>query len=481
VTSELEALEEIEASGWKPKINLPPHFSYEPTDSILRPLHFRTSYTALEFLRLILGSWLEREVQPYIDQGLKSKRKSVAKGSSKHYGPLHRDELLLYFLYRCIEALQKHKKHGLAPERLADVAARLCGKHRVAAISGRFAVESNVMEAILASWSAHICSFVQPGSVSAADEAMFPHFGKKAADECYLQHIPGKPHDYGLISYVLAQRLQHSELVIVLALCINHLTRTQTPTDCVTELYSAIIAADQPGPLQRQLVADSLWSSASTLEEFDLHHIRYCVSLKSDSKAIPAPLFDVAASDLPVHTSRMYTNGKCTFEVVNTGEHVVRILTNMYQEGAAPVAQHDRIGSYKTAVQLFTTETPQALVQMFDLGEDWARQPSEAIIHHKLGWDVLRPEAKQGSDTALTYTEAKAMNLTQLRAVRAQLLPRARQSKGSKEDILTELFPNAQREEDENRAANKERKHKRRAQKKLRDLALIRERVQFTF
>ena len=93
------------------------------------------------------------------------KRKSVAKGSSKHYHALHDGELLAYILYRCIEALQKHKKHGLAPERLSDAAAGLCSKKRAHAISGRFALGSVVVEAILASWPAHICSFAKPGSL----------------------------------------------------------------------------------------------------------------------------------------------------------------------------------------------------------------------------------------------------------------------------------------------------------------------------
>lgn len=416
-------------------------------------------------------------MRPYIDQGLRMKRKSVTKGSSKHYRTLYDGELLAYILYRSVEALQKHKKHGLAPERLSAAAAGLCGKKRAHAISGRFAVGSIVLEAILASWSAHICSYAKPGSLSVADEAIIPHFGKKADDEHYLQHIPGKPHDYGLISYVLAQHMQHTDLPIALALSINHLTRTLTPTDCVIELHSALIAADPNGPLQRQLVADSLWSSAPALEAFDLHHIQYCVSLKTDSKAIPAALFNVADSDLPEHASRTYTNGNRTFEVLNKPGLARRTLTNMCVEDILPPPDRPRQGSYKTAVHLFDKESPQELVRMFRLGEEWATKTSAAIIHHHLGWDVLRSEAQQGTNAPLTFTDAKSMKVSQLRAIRAQLLPRARQSIGTKEVMLRELFPNEQRAADENRAADEGRKRKRRAREKLRDLALIRERV----
>jgi hypothetical protein len=480
-TRELERLEEIEASGWRPKIDQSPRFSNDPTDSILRPLHYRSSYSALEFLHLVLGSWLERVVQPYIDQGLKIMKQTVAEGSSKHYRPLRSRELLAYILYRSIEALQKHKKHDIAPGRLADVAARLCSEKRRGAISGRFAVKSNILEDILASWTAHICSFAQPGSLSVADEAMFPHFGKKADDERLLQQICGKPHDFGLISYILAQRLQHSDLPIALALSINHLTQTLTPTGCVLKLHSAVVAADPNGPAKRQLVVDSLWSAASTLEAFDLHGIQYCVSVKTDSKVIPAPLFEVAASDLPTHTSRTHTNGSSTFEVVNADKHTVRLLTNMYAEDTEPVANHTRKGSYKTAVHLFDNESPQELVRIFQLDETWATKASALIIYHHLGWDVLRSEAQQGTNATLTYADAKGMKVSQLRAIRAQMLPRARQSVGTKEDMLHELFPNEQREVDETRAAEQGQKRKRRSREKLRDLALIRERVRIHF
>lgn len=420
--------------------------------------------------------------QCHIDQGLEMKRKSVAKGSSKHYRTLYDGELLAYILYRSIGALLKHKEHGLAPERLSAAAAGLCSTKRASAISGRFAVGPIVLEAILASWSAHICSYAKPGSQSIANETTFPHFGKKADDEQYLQRIPGKPHDYGLISYILAQRMQHTQLPIALALSINHLTRTLTPTDCVLELHSALIAADPNGPMQRQLVADSLWSSAPSLDAFDRHHIQYCVSLKTDSNAVPAALFNVADSELPEHASRTYTNGNRTFEVLNEPGLTRRTLTNMCVEDIPPSRDNRRLGLYETAVLLFDNESPKELVRMFRLGDEWATKTNAEIIQHRLGWDVLRSEDQQGTNAPLTLADAKTMNLSQLQAIRAQLLPRAKQSIGTKEEMLRELFPNEQHASDDNRAAGEEgRKRKRLAQEKLPHLALIREQVRIYF
>jgi hypothetical protein len=481
LTSELKGLEEIEASGWKPRIDLPPEFSGDRTDAALLPLHHRTSYSALEFLRLILGSWLDAELRPYIDTALEKCRKHAPKGQVKHYRALHDGELLKYILARCIEALQRHRKHKLDGNRLSSAAAQLMNSHRLHALSARFAVEPNELTDILDSWTPWICSFLMLGSVSAADEAMFAHWGKNADDKRHLQHIPGKPHDFGMVAYLIVQRLQHTDMPFALALSINHIQRSVTPTECVINLHTAVTAVDPNELKERHLVVDSLWSSAATLKRFDLHGIKYCVSVKSDSKIIPAPLFEVSSSDLPKCMACTYTNGTLTLEVVNSGKYKVRLLTNMCAEDGLVAADLPTIGAYATAVHLFDKETPQELVRMFQLGEEWATQASEAIIHHHLGWDVLRPLDQQGTNAPLTFAAVKDMKVSQIRRIRQLKLPRARQSIGTKEAMLHELFPNEQRQADANLAETQERGRKRRAREKLRELDLIRERVRIQF
>ena len=73
------------------------------------------------------------------------------------------------------------------------------------------------------------------------------------------------------------------------------------------------------------------------------------------------------------------------------------------------------------------------------------------------------------------------MKVSQLKAIRAQMLPRARHSAGSKDTILRELFPREQREADAEQAAAQARTRKRRTREKLQDLALLRENVRLYF
>lgn len=454
-----------------------PEFSSNPTDAILLPLPHRHPYSALEFLRMILGAWLDAEVGPYVDRHLESHRKHSPPGQRKHYHALQDGELLEYFLSRCLEALQRHRKHKLNSRRLSAAATQLMNSHRIHALSARFAADGNVLAAILASWTPHICSFLGAGSVGIVDESMFAHWGKNADDKHFLQQIPGKPHDFGMVAYVYAQRGQHTDLPLALALMVNHINATVTPTDAAIALFCAVKEVDGGDFAERQLVADSLWSAQSVLNKFDLHHIKYCVSLKSDSKVIPAPLYDVSSADLPKNKGRTYTNGTLVLEVVNTGKQTVRLLTNMCLEGDGSKSDRRTIGAYATAVHLFDKETPVELVRMFGLDAEWAKSPSEVIIHKHLGWDVLRPVDQQGSNAPLTFAAVKDMKVSQLRRIRQLKLPTARSSVGTKEDILHELFPEEQRKADAEQAEAQKRGHKRRARERLRELSLIRERV----
>jgi hypothetical protein len=388
---------------------------------------------------------------------------------------------LAYFLSRCLEGLQKHKKHRLAPEKIGYLLAGLGGLNRRKALCARFDLESACLLELLNSWCAHICTFVEPGSISAADEAVLPYWGKKADDDRELQQIEGKPHDYGLIAYIEAQRLQHTGLPIAIAFLINHIRRSWTPTQCVLELHRALLAANPAGPAMRQLVLDSLWSDLGCINQFDQHGVHYSISLKPSSAVIPASLHKVASSDLPLHASRTYSNGVQTLEVVNAGKHTVSIVSNMYNSGAPLHLDRVTKGDYKTAVHLFDKESAAELVSIFGIDAQWATRPKEDIIYHHLGWDVLRPPHQQGTNAPLTFTDAESMKVSQLKAIRAQMLPRARHSTGTKDSILCQLFPREQREADAEQAAAQDRTRKRRTREKLQDLALLRENVRVYF
>ena len=110
--------------------------------------------------------------------------------------------------------------------------------------------------------------------------------GQKAFDDNELQQMEGKPHDYGCVAYIEAQRLQHIGLPIAMALLINQIQPSRTLTQCVLHPHNALLAVNPNGPCIPQLVLDSLFSDLSCLKQFELHGVQYCISLTPSSKVL---------------------------------------------------------------------------------------------------------------------------------------------------------------------------------------------------
>src|SRR5262249_23316781 len=101
-------------------------------------------------------------------------------------------------------------------------------------------------------------------------------------------------------------------------------------------------------------------------------------------------LVSVAATDLPLHCSRTYSNGQFVLQVTAGEDRDTALLSNMWSSEGSASACRPTVGQYATAVALFEKETPGSLIQMFDLGPAWHGKSKAEIIYHKLGWDPLR-------------------------------------------------------------------------------------------
>jgi hypothetical protein len=95
-----------------------------------------------------------------------------------------------------------------------------------------------------------------------------------------LQHIKGKPYDYGLVTYMAAQTLLFTGLSVATT------WTGQPPTPPIEAVL--ILLARLPnetsvhfGP--QALIADSLWSHPAHLDRFRQHGIRYTVAVKENN------------------------------------------------------------------------------------------------------------------------------------------------------------------------------------------------------
>ena len=470
-------LDEIAESGWsaisEERLSLPANvYGAAVGNAVARGLHSK-----LEFVELIFGGWLEANVLPYLNKALTKKKPNISQGEQKHYLKVETEELLAFFLSLCIKALCKHVKHNLDTTELKVMQHTLCKKKRADAIRSCIGFGDHVLEKILASWPVHVCNFLDPGSVSIADETVFSLYGKRAFDEGKLQKIEGKPWDYGLIAYVLCQRTHHTKLPICVVLRAAFLTKALTPKEYAVNLLRDFHDASHGRSDPQMLVADSLWSQPVVIDEFVGHGLKFLVAIKGANSLLPSTLVDTAGSDLPLKCSRTYMKGKFCVQVTSEVDRNSTVFSNMWTLPDLDDHPPATKGSYKTAKSLFSKETEASLVSMFRLAPEWLRQPKEKIIYEVTGWDVLRTEDAQGVTDALSYTAASKMSRAQLVAVHAAHFRLRRPSKKTMPELLADLFPEEARAHDEAAAAADEHRRRKRHREQLQELHSYREQV----
>lgn len=427
----------------------------------------------LDFFERIFGDWAEKRILPYVNQEM---GRCFRRNRSKSNRPVTREVFLKYLLAECVQQLLKHAKHQESPSALSILRAQLIGKNRRKAISACMAFGDNVMEDIIASWPSHILKFVEPGSTYCKDETIVAHYGKKAGDAGKLRHAPGKPYDFGLWIYVLAQQLQWTGIPILLGMQGNFLRHSLTPSEVAVALLRAIRDELKEPELQQLMTADSHWCAAATIAELQRHHIRFCISTKLDNGIVPNDLLTLAKSDLPLHKTRSYARLPLILQMTSSGADATGLISDAWK--LPEPSDEDYPCTYATALALYKNESVGALVAWFQLEPHWASRSLAEVVHEITGWDVLRPENQQGSTDALTYAQASKLPKKALQVLYDKAIPSRKKGRGkSKKEMLSALFPPETLVHEEAAAVAAGNRAKKRTQDRVEALDSLREQV----
>jgi hypothetical protein len=189
----------------------------------------------------------------------------------------------------------------------------------------------------------------------AVDETIFPHYGRNAFDQGKLQCIKGKPFDYGMVVYLLAQPLLFSRLPICLAICPTFLGSAPKPIDVALSLLAAVPAGSHVAFSSKHLIADSLWSAPVHLDLYQHRKIPFTVAIKADNGFLPDGLIDLAGDDLPTGACRTYSNGALVLQVTASDSDITAVISGVC--GRIKVLNH-RLSS-PGAQYLFAKESPE--------------------------------------------------------------------------------------------------------------------------
>lgn len=281
------------------------------------------------------------------------------------------------------------------------------------------------------------------------DETIFPYYGKNAFEAGLLQKIAGKPYDYGLVTYLLAQPLLFTGLPICLSVAATWTGPPPTPVEAALLLLGRLPEEKIAHFGPHVLVADSLWSHPAHLERFALCGVKYTVAVKESNTFLPAGLFALAVEDLPAHHVRTYTNGSVIFQVYSGDDSTTGVLSNRWKYDPSPPP---RIGKYKTAQYLFRHEDVPTLVAYFRLPEQSLKKSKATVIFEGTGWDVLRPPDRQTHSEPLTKKEeASKMSKEALLTIHHQTAFKLRRPAKDKtvQELLLDLFPESEQASEE--------------------------------
>lgn len=292
---ERELLEKIKASCWLPVNGAPLQLHIEDRAAQLKNVLDRREYTPLEIVRLFLGPWFDSQLIDLVNMNLREKQKSRSKKQRKYYKPLKQGEFLKFILCRMVHSLIKHEMHSIKPHQLENLARKLMGKNRYKTISSSMTLEPAQIAKIFADVPKLISKWIALGTVYCIDEVIFPFFGKAAFDKGLLQLIPNKPHDYGLVTYFLSQRLLWTNLPIAIDLEATWIDNRPTPLNIAITLLQRNRVHGQ----HQHLIADNLWSAPSYFTAYEQMGIYYTLSVKPSAGDGLKDLIDVASTGLP--------------------------------------------------------------------------------------------------------------------------------------------------------------------------------------
>jgi hypothetical protein len=398
----------------------------------------RRDYSPLEFVLLFLGPWVETHLLGPMNMQLENLQKHKSHDQSKNYHKASALEILKFLISRQLSGLIKYQKHTLSVAKLTSVTHNLIGQNRHDALSPALTFGHEQLREIFSHVPTLMREWVHLGTLCSIDESVFAYYGRRAFELGMLQNIPSKPHPFGLVTYLMCQRLLWTNLPIMIDLCPLWLGDPPTP------VIAARLMLDRnqiPGQHQH-LITDNLWSAPANFEYYNREGLLYSLSVKPSGDVVPEYLLQLAGTDLPTRHARTYARGDQIIQLLDCGNHNTTVISNAWSVNDARPAIREIRGTYKTALGFLQNESAATLVNMFGLDASWMVKPAADIIFHITGWDVLRPENQQGVPTQFTWELCNGMNRQQVLNIYKQRHKQARVPKNTtKARLMQLLFP----------------------------------------
>lgn len=359
--------------------------------------------SAWELFASIFGQWLQDKILPAAQACCDARRSKVAAAQRRHYSSITYEDLMQYFLIQFVLGAKNSLDQNVDKNSLTAAQQKLhIGETKCKVLASVLRFTDEVFNDIVAAIPCYLARYIQPGGVVVLDEAIWANYSLESEKVGLLRYIPEKPHQRGELSYVLCQRLLHSDRPIAVAFAPTFVADAPTPGAAL----KLMVASLQPNgfclPDKWILVADSLWCYPSHIQEIMELGWKFAISMKLNSTVVPKALHEVSSDGLILGHARTYSDKFTILQTYRSDRGISAILSNAFRVRGTPSPPALPALSYETAISLFMYDKPASIVCTYRLPAEAIAWKKERIVHKATGWDVLRPESDQSANFKIT-------------------------------------------------------------------------------
>jgi hypothetical protein len=321
----------------------------------------------------------------------------------------------------------------------------LLGEGRFERISAALDIDPDHVDGLQQAVRNQLLRLFQLGNEATCDESLLAYHGQDMRDLNIDMCYPAKPHDYGLVNYLLISKVKHSDRCIVVEVQ-SRLPAAKTAPQA-TMLQMARRLLDR-GVEHLHVTADSGFRPQDTPHQLCGERLSCTIAFKETTSADLAALHSVGTEGLLSGHGRTYTRDMLGTTLVTSFrrniEHYSSVISSAYTiaEHAAP--RPSRVGSYEFAQDMFNKLSAAEICALFNVDGRAHLGDVPALIKSVTGWDVLLPPVttpnQRQEDVPITKESLSSMQKPALQLMANQIKATRAGATNSKDKIIESIL-----------------------------------------
>ena len=431
-------MSKIEGQGWKA---IGACRLVEPQEEPTATIHYTRATaqpSALQMLRRFLTEELVGKILlPMINGKLKEASRHHDRSESWLISALDVQHFWCFFAHYLAHNLETRKAVKSEDIGTIDRAKKLMYEKRFQAIHARVLPNEEQLKAFVSAMRCSIPSVIKLGAVVAVDDRIVSYFGQSMRDAGLAVDMAGKPHSYGQLMLVAAQKLPLCGLPVFLDVELRYPGPKWTPSEGTLALVNRL---GPHLPPQATFIADSAALSKVMLNSYMACPVKWALSVKERRAAHFQQLWEFGQKVLLKDHSRTYWNGHLLLQISDRdGDHITSIITNAFRPVDSPASSPAPLVRYDTAIVL-SHEPREALLAILKVPPEALQLDKAGIIMAVTHIDPSKPPELGMASAQASMPELMKHTAPQLQA-RVRAIPGQAKSTGlNKKEMAKILF-----------------------------------------